>query len=475
MATGRSDIADAATQPADNAFAVHALLAYALSVLLIIFVGVRLQAYDQSVGLILTEIALIALPAFAVLRIHRREVERTEFSLPNLRQSFWTSVIGGCAVVIAVYKGIAIRKTVLGVDTDGSDFVGLPWVGAVLFAPLCEELLFRPVIQSSLSRHWRNRTVVLATAILFGLFHLHLLRFAETFIIGFFSGVVFLKTRNYWCCVLVHFICNSLGPEIWRNAPDLSFLLNAPVATGLGCLAIAACFYLGEKCPVTLEGWRQRLRWTLFSEPETTPRARTGSRRVLLLTWGLATSLLLLISYSYGVLVHMNQRQFRSNYVVSQVDEWTVTSQNQMRVQSQITITKSPETYEDLIIVVPVSNALIDGAKTETNNLAVSQTEQQAYRIDLSSIKSPTESGTITVLWQFPLDALDRSEKGYHVPMLSLAPSSFFSVNMAIAKESGLQFADDPETQSRLLFRASPDSPRLDYGLYHMKLEPIAK
>ena len=193
----------------------------------------------------------------------------------------------------------------------------MPLVGMVLLAPLCEELLFRPVIQSSLSRHWRNQTVVLATAVLFGLFHLHLLRFAETFIIGFFSGVVFVKTRKYWCCVLLHFLCNSLGPEIWRQAPSLNFLLNAPTAVGLGCLAVAGCFCLGEKSPMRLEGWRQHLRWAVFSEPETPPRTRTGSRTVLILTWGLATCLLLLLSYSYAMLLHLNQRQSKAKYIVS--------------------------------------------------------------------------------------------------------------------------------------------------------------
>ncbi len=310
---------------------------------------------------------------------------------------------------------------------------------------------------------------------MFGLFHLHLLRFAETFIIGFFSGVVFVKTRKYWCCVLVHFLCNSLGPEIWRQAPGLNFLLNAPVAVGLGCLAIVGCYCLGEKCPVPLGRWRQRLRWALFSEPETPPRTRVKSRAALLLTWGLGTCLLLLISYSYAMLLHLNQRQSRPNYVVSQEDVWTVTSPNQIRVQSQITITKSPETYEDLIIFVPVPNALIRAAKTETINLAISQTDEQEYRIDLSSIESLEESGVITVRWQFPLDTLDRSEKGHQLPLSSLAPSSFFSVNLAIAEESGLQFADELDAQSRLLFKAKPDSPKLDYGRYNLQLERAVK
>ena len=81
MASSRSDIAD-------NAFAVHALLAYALSVLLIIFLGVRLQAYDQNVGMILTEIALIALPALIVLRIHRGNSNETYLRCPMRASRF---------------------------------------------------------------------------------------------------------------------------------------------------------------------------------------------------------------------------------------------------------------------------------------------------------------------------------------------------------------------------------------------------
>ena len=74
-----------------------------------------------------------------------------------------------------------------------------------------------------------------------------------------------------------------------------------------------------------------------------------------------------------------------------------------------MTITKSPETYEDLIIFLPIANALIDGTTTETIDLAVSQTDQQGYRIDLSSIKKPAESSKITVLFRTSKQPLDIS------------------------------------------------------------------
>ena len=74
------------------------------------------------------------------------------------------------------------------------------------------------MLQSAFATIWRPGAAVFATAVLFGLVHGNFIRFPETFLMGLFSGVVYLKTGNYWLCVLFQAIANMLGPALWLQA-----------------------------------------------------------------------------------------------------------------------------------------------------------------------------------------------------------------------------------------------------------------
>ena len=102
MTVGTNSATERIGPKEDNTFALHALLAYSASVLLIIFPGILLQFYNQNLGFFVTEIAFIAIPAGIVLLVHRRTVAGKLFSIPGARQFSLTALIGGCVAVICV-------------------------------------------------------------------------------------------------------------------------------------------------------------------------------------------------------------------------------------------------------------------------------------------------------------------------------------------------------------------------------------
>ncbi|UCD28079.1 MAG: CPBP family intramembrane metalloprotease [Planctomycetota bacterium] len=266
--------------------------------LLTIFLGPMLPHDNINLGILVFEIAFTAIPAAIVLLLHRNAVNANQFKIPNARQFSLTALIGCCVIAIYVYKEIVVRKAMLGIDTFNVNVVeGLSLPLLVLLTPLCEELLFRPVIQSGLARHWSNRAAVILTAVLFGLFHLNLSRFANTFVLGFFIGIVYLKTRRFWCAVTVHVLANALAPVLWLNAPHLTFLLNPATCIGLACLALTSCYFLGEPSPVPLKGFRQRLNWVAFGTPESLQTTRKRSRKLAILIGIIILSLVALLLY----------------------------------------------------------------------------------------------------------------------------------------------------------------------------------
>ncbi|MFZ5829111.1 MAG: CPBP family intramembrane glutamic endopeptidase [Planctomycetota bacterium] len=466
---------DELNEPAqDRTFALHALLAFAASLLLCIFLGAPLQLYNLNLGLLITEMALIALPAGVVLLLHRKSLGGQLFSAPRPRQAMLTVMIGGCAVVIAVAKGIAARKALVGIDTAGADISGglSPFLLVVL-APLCEELLFRPVIQNGLSRHWSNRTAVLVTALLFALFHLQLLRFAETFVIGLFAGIVFLKTRNYWCAVIVHCLCNALGPMLWRAAPQLGWLLNPWTSFGLACLALTGCYYLGARSPQPLRGLWPRLRWAAFGSLASFQSSQKRSPAVAPLTWGIALVLMALLGYGHAATVHLLRgAMLDAKYVVSQADEWTIVSASEVLARSELILRKMPESYEDLILSLPFAEATVNEVQLGSEKLQSARSDQGAYRVDLSAHQDAAREGAIVVEWSFPLTCLTPDAKsGYRTPLKSLAPSDGLSLTVTLADACGWRFQGGNGQRTHRAFSGSARTPTMNYGSCGLSLE----
>ncbi|MDO9615314.1 MAG: CPBP family intramembrane metalloprotease [Bacteroidota bacterium] len=113
----------------------------------------------------------------------------------------------------------------------------------VIIAPVIEELIFRGVIMHGLMRNYSKFTAVFVSALMFALFHLNPWQFPATFILGIVLGILMLRTRNIYLCILGHAINNGLvliSIEYWDVIQKTSFfqisksnqlLISALIAT----------------------------------------------------------------------------------------------------------------------------------------------------------------------------------------------------------------------------------------------------
>jgi membrane protease YdiL (CAAX protease family) len=81
----------------------------------------------------------------------------------------------------------------------------------VIMAPIVEELIFRGVIMHGLMRNYSKFTAVFVSALMFALFHLNPWQFPATFILGLLLGLLMVRTRNIYLCILGHTINNGLA------------------------------------------------------------------------------------------------------------------------------------------------------------------------------------------------------------------------------------------------------------------------
>ena len=82
-------------------------------------------------------------------------------------------------------------------------------ISIVILAPLCEEFIFRGIIQRGMHKYYPPVVCISVAALLFGVTHLNLLQAIGGFLIGVFIGYIYYKTHNIWIAILVHFINNG--------------------------------------------------------------------------------------------------------------------------------------------------------------------------------------------------------------------------------------------------------------------------
>lgn len=89
-----------------------------------------------------------------------------------------------------------------------------PVLGIFLFAispGICEELLFRGILLSSLKERFSPAYTILIVAILFGIFHMHIFRLLPTAFIGLYLTFIVYKTGSVYLSIIGHSLNNGLA------------------------------------------------------------------------------------------------------------------------------------------------------------------------------------------------------------------------------------------------------------------------
>jgi sodium transport system permease protein len=89
-----------------------------------------------------------------------------------------------------------------------------PVLGIFLFAispGICEELLFRGILLSSLKERFSPAYTIIIVAILFGIFHMHIFRILPTAVIGLYLTFIVYKTGSVYLSIIGHSLNNALA------------------------------------------------------------------------------------------------------------------------------------------------------------------------------------------------------------------------------------------------------------------------
>lgn len=473
----------------------RALVAFAGCVTLAWTVGAVLQFRHAVLGLALTEFCCFAVPAAVVLFLEHRRVARgssgvslvtgsaelcggakvpaslptppafavpgvarpaklerflhAPFRVPDPKDALLSALLGSVVVLVAVANGVAVRRAL---DVPLPSPPGLGWVVCVVafLSPLCEELLFRPVLQRGLASVWRPGTALLATALLFGLTHGSIVRLPETFVLGLFSGVVFLKTRNYWACVLFHGMANTLAPVLWGWVPRSPPLFHPVTALFLTGVAVFLAWRFELPRTERLWGFWRHVLWALFGTG--TEAKRTGAAPVVaaLVYWA---GVLVMIGVIWGLAVaeSVALRLAQATMQVRQEDVWRLDASHTITVLSRVYYARWPGRRESLSYALPYTEARVLRAEIGGQSAGVRTIGAGMFELRWPD-RLPEAPRVVQVVWAVPLDALEDATRGYRARLQALVPVTGYALALRLEPGSGYEFERAPERTETELF-----------------------
>ncbi len=85
------------------------------------------------------------------------------------------------------------------------------YIRVCLLAPIIEEILMRGYILGGLQNKYGILIVLLLSSFLFALLHFNFVQTISALICGLILGLLYIKTKSLFCCILAHFLYNSIS------------------------------------------------------------------------------------------------------------------------------------------------------------------------------------------------------------------------------------------------------------------------
>lgn len=447
---------------------------FLVSVALAWTVGTALQLRHLGWGLLATELGGFALPAVAALVWGAREGRRLLGGKSSLRELVLTGLLGLAVGPCAAGLGCLVRRA-LGIELPNPSLSIALAVAVLVAAPLGEELLFRPVVQAGLSRSWRAPTALALTACFFGLAHGSAIRFPETFVVGIFSGVVYLKTRSYWLCALHHGAANAGGLIwLWLVGTTSAWL---PLWGGLSVIpALILARLLGPPPPLEWGGWRAWVSWPLFGGSRLPPPDRPVGTVFSALCWGCLLAMGGLVLLSSRFEWEQAQRTLVKPTRSAESDLWLWGEEGVIRAESEITFESNRPLPRTLPLILPYPEARIIEVVGPEGMLPWRMVYLDLLEVILAKEDEPAPTRTrLRVRWELPQDVLSRDPvHGWRVRLKAFLPVHAYRLDLLLPPDSSWAFRGDPDARRKTLFSIEETGgrPRSFFGTCGVGLEP---
>ncbi len=199
---------------------VEANYFYLFTGLILLTLGSIVQNREIYTGLIITEYLIIFLPTIFYLKLRGYSLKRVlRLNKLSLKQivliplivvfSYPTGVFLNYIMITIISAFGEVKQNPVPIPQNTSELlIGL--VVIALSAGICEEIMFRGFIMKSYEKYGMKKAI-LASGVLFGLFHLNLQNLLGPIFLGVLFGYIVYKTDSIYSSVIAHTTNNAIA------------------------------------------------------------------------------------------------------------------------------------------------------------------------------------------------------------------------------------------------------------------------
>ncbi|MCM1047946.1 MAG: ABC transporter permease subunit [Clostridiales bacterium] len=191
----------------------------ALTIMLVLYAGSLLQLKFGLAGVLGTQLILLGVPLFIVLYtkkdigmtygFHKTKAKNYLGALIMGIGLFFTNIVISAALVQLFPSSAEGVNATFSILLD-NNILEVFFVIAVAPA-ICEEMLFRGMIFHALKGRYRIRTAIGIVAVLFGAYHMSLVKFIPTGLLGLVLCYVVYITGSIYPSMIMHFANNAMS------------------------------------------------------------------------------------------------------------------------------------------------------------------------------------------------------------------------------------------------------------------------
>jgi len=212
---------------------------FSITILLFILIAYRVQGREFYSGILITEFGLILLPGLIFLLLFRynpKDVLKLKKTRPlNFLISFGLIIFAiplagafnllNLLLVNSIFGKVAVQQVPV---ASNSRELLLNLIVIAGSAGLCEEFLFRGIIQNAFERLGTARAILLS-AFLFSLTHMDFQKIFGTFLLGALIGFIVYRTNSLYCGMFAHIVNNGIAVFVtYLSAKMMSLFEEAP-------------------------------------------------------------------------------------------------------------------------------------------------------------------------------------------------------------------------------------------------------
>ncbi len=235
-------------------------IAFVIAAGFLLFGAVFQTLLPLQFGLMLTEVLCVFGVGFAYQKLQNdRPEEYRSFRIQDQRVSTLLVIAAGgifvglmanvtAAITIELFPALktveaAYAETIEKLLRPDELYLAVAGVIAVtVFAPVCEEFLFRGTLLPAQLRNEKIVMAVIANGLLFGAFHMNPMSFVPLSIVGMFLAHITIYTRSLWPAILAHATLN-LSNGVILPLIALEYV-DPEVSPPLSELFYALCFVM---------------------------------------------------------------------------------------------------------------------------------------------------------------------------------------------------------------------------------------